>query len=356
MRIAHILGNLDVGGAELLVLRLIQCQMRQGHSCSVHTLFGTGTLEPQFRETGVELLPHYEPAPLGRMLALRAEFRRKSLDVVHCHNVAPTLLGAPAARMAGVGCVVTTWHSGSWTGKPGHELKYALAGRFCSRVVAVSHAAREVLAAARLADARRIVTVYNGTDRIDVSDVAPAEPRGTFTVVQVGRLAEPKDPSGLLRAFRAVVDQCAGARLWIVGDGPLLEPTRQHARELGLGGAIVFWGRQLDVRPYLAGADVFALCSKSEGVPMALLEAMSVGLPAVVSDVGGMPETLARGAGVVAPCGDAAAFAEGLLRFGLDPELRRRAAPLARERFESQFTTERMARSYEDLYEAGRGA
>jgi len=222
----------------------------------------------------------------------------------------------------------------------------------CTRMVGVCEAARRALAATPWADARRIVTIYNGTDPVSLEGVTPAEPRGTFTVLQVGRMAEPKDPCGLMEAFRLVVDACAGARLWVVGDGALLEPTRKRAHELGLGEAVTFWGRQSDVRPYLAGADVFTLCSKSEGVPMALLEAMSVGLPAVVSNAGGMPEVLAAEASVVAECGDARALAEGLLHFGLNAELRRRVAPLAQERFRKDFTMERMAQAYEELYAA----
>jgi glycosyltransferase involved in cell wall biosynthesis len=352
LRIAHILGNLDMGGAETVALRLIERQSQHGHICSVHTLFGGGTLEARFRDTGIELRLHHEASKHARVRVLRTDFRELGVDVVHCHNIAATLLGALAARLNGVRSVISTWHSGSFINDPGQDWKYALAGRMCSRMVTVCSAARRALAGVRFADASRIVTIYNGTDPLLLDGVTSAEPRGEFTVVQVGRMAPPKDPLLLLDAFRLVLNQAPGAMLWIVGDGVLLETARNRADALSIADAVVLWGRQRDVRPYLAGAEIFTLCSNSEGVPMALLEAMSAGLPAVVSDAGGMREVVEPGASALVPVGDAPALAAALLRFGLDPELRRAAAPLARARFERDFTLERMARAYEQLYAA----
>jgi glycosyltransferase involved in cell wall biosynthesis len=142
-----------------------------------------------------------------------------------------------------------------------------------------------------------------------------------------------------------------GLRLWMVGDGSERKKMESLATELGISSQVMFWGQQLDVTPFFSAADAFIMSSTSEGLPVSLLQAFSVGLPAIVTDVGGMAEVVrpAR-AGATVPISDPDAMAAAILRMAFNNEEREQYAANAKEAFASQFTLQAMVDSYMDLY------
>jgi glycosyltransferase involved in cell wall biosynthesis len=120
---------------------------------------------------------------------------------------------------------------------------------------------------------------------------------------------------------------------------------------LGISAQVIFWGQQLDVAPFFSAADAFIMSSISEGLPMSLLQALSLGLPAIVTGVGGMAEVvrLAK-AGVTVSLTDPAEMAAAILRLArLDAE-RQQFSTNAEEAFHSRFTLQTMVDAYMDLY------
>jgi len=136
------------------------------------------------------------------------------------------------------------------------------------------------------------VRIYNGA--VPVARVAKEQwpQKDGFTLVYVGRLEPVKNHALLLSAFRAALWSMPGLRLWMVGNGSERKALESLATELGIDSQITFWGQQLDVAPFFSAADAFIMSSKSEGLPMSLLQAFSLGLPAIVTDVGGMAEVV----------------------------------------------------------------
>ena len=119
-----------------------------------------------------------------------------------------------------------------------------------------------------------------------------------FTLVSVGRLVRAKHFDTLLRAVAVARPAVPDLGLWIVGGGDEAAALAQLCAELDLGSVVRFCGERRDVGNWLRGADVFVLSSASEGLPISMLEAMAAGLPAIVTDVGGLPELVAlSGAG-----------------------------------------------------------
>ena len=106
----------------------------------------------------------------------------------------------------------------------------------------------------------------------------------------VGRLAPAKDHIGLIEAFAQVKLQLPAAELRIAGDGPLRQEIEARVQALGLTEAVHLHGEILDVPRFLADLDIFVLSSVTEALPIAILEAMAVGLPIVSSRVGGIVE------------------------------------------------------------------
>ena len=151
--------------------------------------------------------------------------------------------------------------------------------------------------------------------------------------MSVGRLEEVKGHDVLVEAFARVQDRVPDAQLLIVGDGSRRGALQDMVADLGVGESVRFEGG-LDpgaVRDRLREADVFALPSRSEGLSNALLEALATGVPAVASGVGGIPEVLGQGGGVMVPPEDAAALAGALADLLADRDRRRALAREARD-------------------------
>jgi glycosyltransferase involved in cell wall biosynthesis len=162
-----------------------------------------------------------------------------------------------------------------------------------------------------------------------------------------------KDHATMLEAAARVRAALPSVRFLLVGQGPLEPQVRRLATELGLDGTVIFAGFRTDAQRLVAGLDVFALSSTYEGLPIALIEAMSLGRPAVVTRVGGVPEVVTDGAqALLVPPRDPAALADGLLRLLGDPELRARMGTAARARsldFDIRKAVRRMEQVYAEL-------
>ena len=352
LRIAHVGDSMEMGGAEKLTATLCRLQRDRGHLPSVHCLYRLGVLGEGLRAEGFEVTLHPRCSFFSLMLSLYRAFKRSAPDVVHCHNASAAILAALPARLAGVKRVVVTRHG---LVKPPYqlrrELKFAIASRWCDWIVGVCEGTRTNLQAAPLAARDKIIHIYNGAWPAD--DRAIPRPKTGFTLLYVGRLAPLKDHATLLRAVALTRSHHPEVQLWIVGDGPREKSLRKLAAELGLNECVTFFGEQTDVSPFMLAADLFVSSSVTEGLPVSLLEAMSVGLPALVTDVGGMGE-IARlsGAVTLVPSSDP----EGMARALCQAIARRQELPvigqLASRCYERYFRPERMLDEYMSLYHA----
>jgi glycosyltransferase involved in cell wall biosynthesis len=279
-------------------------------------------------------------------------FKETHPEVVHLHNPTPTVYAAMAARMAGVPSIVSTRHN--LAASPRRlvmELKYALAATCCDWIAGICDATTNNLKSIHSIPARKIVRVYNGTDPVSRVPHEQWPPKTGFTLVYVGRLEPVKNHVLLLNAVRAALQSMPGLRLWMVGDGSKRKTLESLALELGMASQVIFFGKQLDVAPFFSAADAFIMSSKSEGLPISLLQAFSLGLPAIVTDVGGMAEVvrLAR-AGFTVSATDPAEMATAILRLAAKDAEREQLSRNAEEAFLSRFTLKTMVAAYMDLY------
>ena len=175
-------------------------------------------------------------------------------------------------------------------------------------------------------------------------------PEGAFVVGTVAALSPEKDLCSLVRAFARA--KLAGARLLVVGEGPERAAITVEAERSGV--ALSLPGRAGSpegVRAALSAMDLFALSSRAEGLPTALLEAMAAGVPVVATAVGGVPDAVADGeTGLLVPPGDETALAGAIARLGADAPLRARLAAGAR-RAADAYRVATVADAAERLYE-----
>ena len=356
MKIAHVVDSMEVGGAEKIISLLCRFQKGQGHGPSVHCLYALGPLAEELQGEGINVTLHGPASLPSRLHSLFRAFRKERADVVHCHNRAALIMAAIPSRLAGARCVVATRHG--LVAPPYSirgELKFAMASRWCDWVVGVCDGTVHNLREAPFAARDRMVRIYNGAEAVSIDGELPR--KEGFTLLHVGRLSAPKDQRTLLDAFALALRKNANIRLWIVGDGPCRDELQAHAENLGVANAVRFFGEQAAVGRFYCSADLFVMSSISEGLPMSLLEAMSAGLPAVLTDVGGMSE-LGRisGAATVVPPRDAEALAQAILSYASCQEEVESQGKMVRNCFNQFFTLERMAAEYERLYLTGRSS
>ena len=177
-------------------------------------------------------------------------------------------------------------------------------------------------------------------------------PQAAAVVLYVGRLAPEKALPSLIDAFAQTVQQIPDALLVLVGDGPMRVSIEQQVDRLGLSTKVCFAGRvePANIPSWLQIADVFTLVSFSEGFACSLLEAMSVGLPAVVSDITANRQLVDSGVhGFLTPVGNAEAVASGIVSLLQDSPLRTAMGQAARQRVIANYSTDKIADRYEEL-------
>lgn len=326
-RVMVLLDTLAAGGAERLAVELVCALDTAEFDPFVVVTKRGGPLETRLRDAGV---PY---AILGRrhLTSIRpfadaARLARRS-DLIHSHLFGNNVWGAILARIAGVPLIA---HEHNRVGR--HVRLEWMFDRFliapaAARIVCVSESVARALLQAGLP--RRLVEVVpNGVRLGRAVDRSSARrrlalPDDAPVVGIVGSLRPEKAHDVLLRSFASLVH--AGRhpqlRLCIVGDGSCRPALERQSSDLGISGRVDFAGERADAPELQAAFDVSVVSSTSEGLPLAALEALAAGTPLIGTRVGGLPDLLADGAGLVVDPGDERALATAISDVLDDPEL-----------------------------------
>jgi glycosyltransferase involved in cell wall biosynthesis len=360
--VVHILSSFAMGGQERVALDLAGSQVRAGFRVTALSLAPPpdGPLAPEFRAAGVEVARVARPRPgvdLGLVLRLGVWLRKNGAVLAHTHNRMALIYGAPAARLSGA-AVVHTKHGNNPKGGT-RLLAGNLAARCLDAFVAVSQETAAFARGRKEIDERRLTVIPNGIalDRFHPDPSARARVRaelgidpGSWVVGTVGRIAVEKNQQLLLRAAAPMLGP--QRRLVVAGDGPLLGSLSELATALGIAPFVHLLGVRRDVPDVLNALDVFVLCSTTEGLPLAIPEAMATGLPVLSTNVGGIPNVIEEGAtGYLVPTGDEEALRARLSMLRADAELGRACGSRGRTVAVQRFSSERMQRDYIELYE-----
>lgn len=372
IRICHVMSADLWAGAEVQVATAASFLADQSGVELSAVLFNDGWLASQLRGLGVPVVVFDEhTCSPARILAMLIRYlKMHEIDVVHTHRHKDSVLGTIAARLAGVPHLVRTVHGLSEPMRGWDRLKqnvYDAVDRtalrlFADRIVAVSE---QIAGLLRRAGHRTVLRVHNG---IDVRHVAATRPAadvrsilgirpGQLLIGTAGRFNAVKGQQYLLEAAR-LLDDRLDARVLFVGSGPLETELRTQASELGVMERCLFVDPAVDSRAgiydLIAAMDVFTLPSLSEGIPMAMLEAMALGRPVVASEVGGIPEVITdRVNGLLVPACDPRAIADACAALAADRARAEALGSRAREVVEQRFSRERngqsLLRMYHDL-------
>jgi glycosyltransferase involved in cell wall biosynthesis len=356
MRVLTVITESEKGGAQVHVADLVSgCR----DYCEVALATGdkgylTSTVEamgvPSYVVPGL-VRPFSIPADLRALAGLVRLIREVRPDVVHAHTYKAGLLGRTAAFMCGVPSVYTahTWcfqpGTGAWWKKLGLFGEW-FAARLSHRIITVSEANRDIARAHHVAARDRMEVVYNGIRDLDLrANPGSGHPP---VIIMVARFVVQKDQAGLIEALAKV---SAPWRLRFAGDGPTRSGLTSRVRELGLADRVEFLGDRNDIPQLLAEADIFALTTHLEGLPLGILEAMRAGLPVIASDIGGIREMLQDGlTGFLIPHGDSELLGRRLQTMLSRPELLSDMGLRGRHLFERQFGYQSMLTKTTGIY------
>ncbi|HSE56533.1 MAG TPA: glycosyltransferase family 4 protein [Candidatus Paceibacterota bacterium] len=360
MKILYLITKSEIGGAQTHVLQLVEYFSGQGHTVAVMAYPG-GPLEARVRAAGAKFYPNnffsnsYNPFRIIRaMRVIQKTVEEFSPDLVHCHSSAASVVGRLVLR--GKVPTIYTAHGWAFTERAPFlrrhiaQIVERLVSRYTAKTICVSKADYELSLRNGVGNEKNTVIVYNGISTR--GDFFVRKERDMVTVLFVGRLAYPKEPLLLIEAFAALLeDSKKKAELVFIGEGTLRTDAEKLVITHQLEQYVIFRGsvEPAVVIDAMRHADIFVLLSRHEGFPMTILEAMSVGLPVVASNVGGIPEQVSAASGVLVE-NNPDSVAKALLVLIKNKSLRLALGDAARARIVEEFSLEIFLQKTEAVY------
>ncbi|MDI3461621.1 MAG: hypothetical protein OJF50_000442 [Nitrospira sp.] len=366
IRICHVAVADLWAGAEVQLKALIAELSRMSDIDLSVVLFNGGRLEKELSHFGVpvQIFPerHWSSIRIGT--ALRHYFGQKRFDIVHTHKYKDTILAAPVAQWSGVPHVVRTVHGltepfsgvNAWKMAFYESVERRVHQQYVRTLLAVSS---EIECRLRQTGATDVVCIRNGIELNAMPNRSMRSAvRKAFGVTDdvcligsVGRLTPVKGFPHLIKAVQLMTEQGLCVKLWLIGDGIMNQELRRLAQDLGVAEQVVIVGHREDTYELLQAMDMFVLPSLHEGIPMALLEAMAVGLPVIATRVGGIPEVIEdHVSGILVEPGDPGGIELTCRRLMNDAASAERLGQAARARVEERFSSGAMAAEVANVY------
>ena len=365
MRVMHVMGGGDVGGAKTQIMNTVTGLARRNEVMLIS--FRAGPFADEARERGIDVRVIERHNPFRAARAMRDLVDQFRPDIIHCHGGRANLMGAMVRRTRRVP-VLTTVHSDYKLDYLGNPLKQhtfgaanAVALRFLDFYQPVADRMARTLIE-RGFDPERIVKIYNGMDF--------HRPEGEFDRAQylkenygaeieqgdvlcgiAARLTAVKDIATTVRAFAAALHDAPQLRLFIAGEGEDEEMLKKLCTQLGVSERVTFCGWVSPVEPFFRAMDINLLSSVSETFPYSILEGVCAGCATICSDVGGMPELIDTGEnGYIFPIGDYKKLSEYMVRLANDAQLRQTFAQALYEKASRDFSKDKMCERQEANY------
>ena len=360
LRIAHLIESDGPGGAERVVVQLATALQAAG---AYNVVFlpanGEGWLAAELQHSGVAIEYFHVDRPVssscGRELV--DAFRRHRIDIAHSHEFSMAVYGAWASWCTGVPHVITMHGGRYYADRLRRRLALRAAIAASSQTVAVSDALACALSNDLWLPKSRVAVLPNGVrftapERSTLRTELGLTPADRL-IVAVGNLYPVKGHRHLIDAVAMLADRHPTVHVAIAGRGDLADALLAQSRAHGVDTRVHLLGLRSDVAAVLAAADVFVLPSLSEGLPLALLEAMFAGCPIVATNVGEVRVALAYGsAGILVEPGSSATLATAIDRLLSDPVQAQRLGSVAAVQAAAEYALSRMVDRYAAVYHA----
>lgn len=359
LNVLHVVDSLKVGGAQTFLMDLLVALDQDiVNKCHLASLYGPGPLQAFFEQRGIQVhnLSGHRGSPflVPRLKRIIAE---NQIDVVHAHLVPSCLVLEIFRNYLGVKKCVMHVHNLAFKHRTNRyrNLLERFIYRRCDLLIGCSKAVLK-----NCPTGTKQVVLYNGIniERLRNDKSIGEDVRATFGISKeaflvgmVGRLVPQKNPRLLLEAAALIQSKIPDLKIVFVGDGVERGALQTQAASLGLTQSVIFAGTRTNVFDYLTALDVFVLPSDIEGMPVALVEAMSAGVCPIVASFDSAKEVVTPNqTGICVDRGNPKQLAKALIRVHDAPSERQAIAEAAQKEALGRFTIDITARRLESLY------
>ncbi len=352
MKILYTITKSEIGGAQVHVSQLAKYMKDTGHVVAIVANPG-GWLENEATKIGVRFYPNpyfansFNPFRiLKSFLTVKKVISDFNPDIVHCHSSFAGVVTRLVVRNKIP--TIFTAHSFAFTDGTSFFRKILASNverfvsRYTSKIICVSGYDRKLALRYRITKEEKLVTVYNGVESNKLIGVTKRH-----VMITNGRLAYPKEYLLLLEAYKL---SDTDMNLEIISDGPDRKIIEAKINELGISNKVILLGdiHREDLQEKLSGSKLFIFISKHEGFPLAILEAMSAGLPIIASSVGGVTEELDQ-TGILMK-NNVEEIAKAIRSLSAE-EVQNQMGKAAKSRFEEMFTLEKFLLNTQKVYD-----
>ena len=365
MRVIHLIGGGDTGGAKTHVLNLLK-ELNQYIDARLFC-FRKGDFSEDAAKMGIPIEVIESGNPVVGLQELKRRLEGEKVDIIHCHGARGNLMGNLIKKHLGAP-VVTTVHSDyrlDYLGRPVARLSYGTTNMVALRrvnfYIGVSDPMTDILIE-RGFPAGRIYTIYNGIDFKTPIHTVPKEeflqsvgmkwePEDVIAGI-AARLSPVKDIPTLLRAMAIACKKNPHLKLLLAGDGEDREKLETMAKDLGIAQKVCFAGWLGDINSFYNAIDINLLTSLSETFPYSLTEGTRMHRATIASNVGGVPVLIDDGVnGLIFQPGDEKQLAQHLLTLANDKELRDTFGERIYEKASREFSIDRMVEHQLEIYD-----
>lgn len=355
-----------LGGGQMNILSLISSLDESRFEVSVCSR-GDGPFVDEVKKNNIKHFPIPFRKKINRKIVQEIVIflKENRFDILHTHGGVAGLYGRWAAHKSRVPVVIHTLHGIHYLHYRNFFLKYfyvfleRIFSRLTHALVFVSDADREKGTKLRLAAEKKMVVIKNGIDysvfESKIKKVNIQEELGIDSshpiVGTVARLHRQKGISYLLKAAMKINQAFPGAKILIIGEGPLKKKLEELIHSLGVDQFVLLLGERKDAQQFLAIFDVFVLPSLWEGLPYVLLEAAALAKPVVATDIDGVREMIRNGkTGMLVPSQNSERLAEAVICLLRDENYASVLGEALKKETTRTYTLSRMIREMQDLY------
>lgn len=363
-KILYLITGLHVGGAEMVLYRLLKKLNREKYEPVVVSIIPIVGIGERIEEEGIKILSlnakfKCNPLIIWRVISI---IKKEKPQILHSFLFHANFLGRVIGKLRNVPIIISSIHS-EYFGGILREKLLKWTDRFCNITTIVSKGAAERMIDLKVVSKNKLKVIYNGIDlenfpfrkleaRTKIRKELNIEENKKI-LISVGRLHEAKGCPYLIKAMKILKEKYPHILLIVLGEGPEGKKIEEQIKELKLEKNILLLGQKENISEYLNASDVFVMPSLWEGLPIALLEAMACGLPVVATRVGGVPEVVEDGkSGFLVELKNPRGLAEKIIKtLEMSEEERKKMGERGRKIVEKKFSIEQMVKEYENLYQ-----
>ena len=367
----YVFDNLEFGGGERGFVQIINSLNRTKYkimvACLPTEVFVEKVKGDEVQINSVDMRNRFNPMVILRLVNL---MKRENVDIVHSQGARADFFARMSAKLAGAPIVISTVQMPveGFNVSTIKRLIYILLNRFSERFVdrfiVTSTALEKTLIEKHSIQSQRIVKIYNGVE-VDEYSMTDEERmcrrlcfrkelglEGKIPIVGViGRLVWQKGFEYFIEAIPEVLNKITNVRFLVVGEGVLKNELAARCKRLNLSEEIIFTGFRDDVKDILSSIDIFVMPSLLEGLPMVLLEAMSMAKPIAATDIEGIQEMLENGiTGLLVPPRDPKSLSEAIAGLLNHRDKAFLIGATARKVVEARFRVDVMVQKVEEVY------